>query len=309
MSDEKAKNKEVNRVTEWSFSFDTIGESVSRLLGSLGAGTDAEVKTGSYSELIGDATAAQVTLDLSVGTATITHLPDSDNLLEADITYVGDIEFASKSQDSLKYVRLGQVTRNEVMKPIRDSIGAFARQDELRWDVRLTPNIPLDLRINSGVTSNDFDLSRLQIDALKFNGGTGRTDLKLPTMGDNYKVTLNSGTGALNVHIEDGANINLHANNGTGATHITIGHGANIEARITGGIGRCVVDVPANAAVLLKATTGMGRIEVPPRLVRVKGGSDFIASSGTWQTADYETAEHKITIKYDGGLGGFRVNM
>lgn len=303
------EEKDKNYVTEWSFSFDTIGESVSRLLGSLGAGSDAEVKKGFYTEQIGDATAAQVTLDMSVGDASITDLRDSDSLIEADVTYIGDIEFANKTQDSLKYVRLGQVTRNEVMKPIRDSIGAFARQDELRWDVRLTPNIPLDLRINSGVTSNDFDLSRLQIDALKFNGGTGKTDLKLPTMGDNYKVTLNSGTGALNVHVGEGANINLHSSNGTGATTITVGNGASLEAHITGGIGRCAINLPANAAIRLKATTGMGKIEVPAHLVRVKGGNDFIASSGTWQTADYDNAEHQITIKYEGGIGGLKINM
>jgi hypothetical protein len=305
MPDEKDKN----RVTEWSFSFDSIGDSVSRLLGSLGAGSDAEVKRSSFSDLIGDATAAQVTLDLSVGAATITHLADSDNLIEADVVYIGDIEFATQSQDSLKYVRLGQVMQHDTFKPIRDSLGAFARQDELRWNVRLTPNIPLDLRINSGVTSNDFDLSRLQIDALKFSGGTGRTDLKLPTMGDNYKVNLNSGTGALNVTIDDGANINLHANNGTGPTVITVGSGAALEARITGGIGRCEINLPSGAAVMVKAAMGMGKIEVPPRLVRVKGGSDFIASSGTWQTNDYDGAEQKITIKYDGGLGGLRINM
>lgn len=304
-----ADEKEKNRVTEWSFSFDAIGESVSRLLNSLGAGSDAEIKTGNYSEPIGDATAAQVTLDLTVGTTTITDLPDSDNLIEADVKYIGEIEFASKTQDSLKYVRLGQVMQNDVFKPIRDSIGAFARQEELFWNVRLTPNIPLDLRVNSGVTNNDFDLSRLQIDALKFNGGTGKTDIKLPTMGDAYKVTLNSGTGALNVHINDGANINLHATNGTGATTLTIGKDAALQAHITGGIGRCEINLPMGAAVRLKATTGMGRVEVPAEMVRVKGESDFIATSGTWQTANYDSAEHKITIKYDGAIGGFKINL
>ncbi|MBZ0286462.1 MAG: toast rack family protein, partial [Anaerolineae bacterium] len=291
MPDEKEKN----RVTEWSFSFDNIGESVGRLLSSLGVGTEAEVKTGSYSELIGDASAAQVTLDLSVGSVTITDLPDSDNLIEANVTYIGEIEFASKTQDSLKYVRLGQVTKDEVLKPIRASLDAFVRRDELHWDVRLTPNIPLDLRLNSGITNNEFDLSRLQIDTLKFNGGTGKTSIKLPTMGDNYKVTLNSGTGALHVHINDGANINLHANNGTGETIVTVGSGAALEAHITGGIGRCEVNLPAGSAILLKATTGMGKIDVPDSLVRVKGDNDFIATSGTWQTANYETAEHKFT--------------
>ncbi len=302
MNEEKSKNYE----TEWSFSFDTIGESISGLLGSLGAGKDQEVHTSNFVDPLEGAESAEITLEPTVGAASINALTDSDNLLEADITYIGEVKFVSEVEDNVKMLRLGQTSQNDVFKPVRDALGSFARQKELYWTMRLSPNIPLALKVNSGVTNNDFDLSALQLTELKFNGGTGKTDLKLPTMGGNYDVSLNSGTGELNVEIADGANITLRSNNGTGATHVTIGNNANIDAKITGGVGACVITVPEDAGVRLKATTGLGKVRVPSHYIALKV-DEFVATSGTWESPGYDTAEHKITIKYDGGIGSLTI--
>lgn len=303
MSDEKKNYK-----TEWSFSFGTIGESVSDLLESLGAGRDTEVHTASYGEPIGGVESAEITLEPTVGTATISALVDSDHLLEADLSYIGEIKFLTEVEGTHKLVRLGQTGNMQGLRSVRDALGSFARQQELYWHMRLTPNIPLDLRINSGVTANDFDLSGLQLTGLKFNGGTGKTDLKLPTMGANYDVTLNSGTGELNVHIPDGAQIALRANNGTGATHITIGANASVEAKIAGGIGQCVINLPPDAAVRVKAATGLGKVRVPAHYIALKV-DEFIATSGTWESPGYASAEHQISIKYEGGIGGLTIKQ
>ena len=303
MSEEKEKNYK----TEWTFSFDNVGESISSLLGSLGAGKDQEVKTASFAEPLAGAESAEVTLEPTVGEASVSALIDSDNLLEADVAYLGEIKFGVETEGSTKYVRLGQTTRQEGLKPLKDAIGSFARQEELYWRMRLSPNIPLELHINSGVTRNDFELNRLQLTELKINGGTGKTDLKLPTMGGNYDVTINSGTGELNVDIPDGAQINLKANNGTGATTIDIGANASVDARIAGGVGKCAVNVPAGSGVRVKASSGLGKVRMPANYIALKV-DEFVATSGTWESPSYQEAEHKITIKYDGGIGGFTVN-
>ena len=303
MSEEKQKYE-----TEWSFSFGNLGESISNTLASLGIGEDAEVKTDSFAEALGSAAAARVVLEPAVGEARVTALADSDNLIEADVTYIGKIKFDVKTDDDRKVVTLRQQIQQDVLKPIKDAIGSFARRDELRWEMRLTPNIPLDLNINSGVTANDFDLSSLQLTGLRYNGGTGKTDLKLPTMGDQYTVTLNSGTGELNVTVANGAAIDLNANNGTGKTTIAFGSGATADAHITGGIGHCTVIVPADAAVRVKATTGLGKINVPDNFIRVKV-EEFVATVGTWETPNYQSADETIDIRYEGGIGGFNIKF
>lgn len=298
MSDEKQYK------TEFSFSFGSLGKSVSSLLESMGVGADAEIKEGFFSEAIDGAESAEVVLDLTVGHVTVRTLADSDNLIEAQVTYIGEIEFASRHDGLRKQVRLGQRQGSEALKPIRDALGAFAKQDDLRWDIALSPNIPLDLVINSGVTANGLDLSGLQIASLKFNGGTGNTQIMLPTMGAQYPVSINSGTGEVKLDIAPGALVNLRLNNGTGATQIVVGNGAFIDAHITGGIGATSLELPAGVPARIKASSGLGKVSLPDHYVRT-GGEDFIATSGTWETADYAEADQRIQIRFEGGLGGF----
>ena len=302
-------DKEKKYETEWSFSFDNIGESISNTLNSMGVGGDTEIKTRSFVEPLEDATEARVVLEPTIGEASVTALANSDDLIQADLIYVGEVKFEVRTQDQThKTVLLRQNIPNDVLKPIRNAFGSFVRRDELRWDMRLTPNIPLDVQINSGVTRNDFDLSGLQITGLSINGGTGNTDLKLPTMGSKYKVAINSGTGNLNLQIPDGGAIDLNVNNGTGKTEIAIGSGANIDAHLTGGVGQTIVTVPANAAVRVRATSGLGKVAMPENFIRVKV-EEFVATVGTWETPNYETAEQVINIRYEGGVGKFAIKL
>jgi hypothetical protein len=307
MSEER-KEKEKQYETEWSFSFSNLGESISSALSSLGVGEDAEIKTTHFEELLENAESAHVILEPTIGKATVTPLSDSDNLFEADLAYVGEVKFVVEDDETHKTVRLGQNVRKDVLQPIKDAIGSFSRREELKWDMRLTPNIPLDLQINSGVTANDFDLSGLQITRLRINGGTGKTDLNLPTMGGEYPVDINSGTGELNVDVPAGAHIKLDAKNGTGATNIVIGSGATVKAHLSGGIGQCSVTVPADAGVRVKATTGLGKVNMPQSFIAVKV-EEFVATVGTWETPNYANAENKIDIQYEGGIGSFNIRL
>lgn len=307
MSSEQKKKT----VTEWSFSFEKLNESIGELLGSLGAAADAAVKTGSYQEPIATAESARVTLNPTVGAASITALVDSDSLIEADITYVGEIVFEVDEGDAFKEVLLGQrpVGGGEALQPIRDILGVLSKRKDLRWDIRLTPNIPLDLTINSGVTTNDFDLSGLQLKGLRFNGGAGRTDIKLPTMGALYRVALSSGTGELNVEIGPGADVDLTASGGVGKIRVVLGVSAVMNARISGGVGACEIALPADVEAQVRASSGLGKVRVPAQFIRQDTGRDLIATDGIWQTPGYESAERRITIKYDGGLGSLTVTQ
>jgi hypothetical protein len=298
-------------VTEWSFSFDKLGDSLNDMFSSLGAAADAEVKTGSYQEPVAGAESARVTLSPTVGVASVSALVDSDSLIEADVTYVGDIAFDVDEGDAFKEVQLGQrpVSGSEALTSLKDAFGAFAKRKDLRWDIRLTPNIPLELAINSGMTANTFDLSGLQLKGLRFSGGTGKTDITLPTMGTLYRVTLSNGTGEINVEVGAGADIDLNASNGTGKTRIVLHDGAVMSARVSGGVGACEIVLPPGIEVQVRASSGLGKVNVPAHFARMDQNKDFIATSGTWQTAGYAEAERKITIRYDGGLGSLTITQ
>jgi hypothetical protein len=292
--------------TEWAFSFANLNESIRSGLRSVGIGEDLEIKTASFVEPLDGASEARITLEPTIGLASISALSDSDRLFEADITHVGTLKFETKREGSRANLHLWQPWQNDVMQPIRDALGAFGRRDELTWDMRLSPDLPLDLQINSGATSNDFELHALQLVALSLNSGAGSTRLKLPTMGARYPVTVNSGAGSLSLDVPDGAAMDLHVNVGAGQTEIQIGANVTLSAHIKGGVGKCVLHVPADAALRLKAATGIGDVNVPDHLLPVKV-DQFIATSGTWETADYEAAEFQIDLHFEGGVGGLSI--
>ena len=292
--------------TEWSFSFENLGESISNSLEALGIGDDVELKTVSFVEPLDSATKARVVLEPSVGDVRLKALSDSDHLFEADITYVGEIKFDVRPEGSGKALRLHHELPRDVLQPIKDTLGSLSHRDELKWIMGLTPDIPLDIQINTGITDSELDLSALQVVALGVTGGTGRIDLKLPTMGSQYPVHVNSGTGRLDIDIPDGASLDLHVNNGTGRTEIHVGTGVTVTGHVTGGVGKCALVIPAEAAVRLRGSTGLGKIRLPEHFVAVKV-DQFVATSGIWETPGYAEAEHKIDLRYEGGVGALQI--
>lgn len=286
--------------TEWRFSIDNVGEAVSGILNKVGVGADQDIKNAYYVDAVEDAETLSVTIEPTIGEATIRPLHDSDNLIEARVCYIGKTRFMVETEDTHKRIVLNQVNQHSV----KNAIGSITRQGELFWDVSLTPNLPIDLLINSGMTRNHFDLRDLQLHSLKLNTGTGKTELLLPTMGQRYPAVINSGTGELNIHSERGADFTLKAAIGTGRISAYLQENTHADIAISGGVGSCTVYVPKGAAVRLHAANGIGRVSVPDWMERGTV-TNFIATSGTWESANYETAEQRITIKYEGGVGTF----
>jgi hypothetical protein len=243
------------------------------------------VNSGSYSEPVGDAASAQVNLSAGLGDLRVTALSDSPNLLEADIKYVGEVEFKTEGQTD-KFVSLSQKDTN-----VNFGFGffnfLFDPNQQLTWDVRLNTSVPMNLTINAGVGGANLDLGSLRLTALSVNTGTGGIDLRLPRMDESYNVTVSAGTGGGTLRIPEGAALVLDASAGTGGF---------------------TIDVPQDAAVRLEASTGTGGITVSSNLRRVSGDDDsFVGDSGTWETDGFASAERQIVIRYEGGTGGLTV--
>ncbi len=79
---------------------------------------------------------------------------------------------------------------------------AFGNQEDLRWDLRLSPSVPLTLNISGGVGKAMLDLSKLRIADFSMNGGVGEVNLKLPDGEANYNI--HGGVGGLNISVAEG---------------------------------------------------------------------------------------------------------
>lgn len=278
MDEQKSK-----RVVEWSFSFGDLGDNINQTLRKLGV--EEEVKTGHFSEAIGSAASANVRLDFSAGKMIVRPLVGSENLIEADVRYLGEIDF-NVSGDAEKSVRLGQKSVPSVIAPFKDFLGMVANRDDLRWDIGFSPNVPLDLNIHGGVGVAKVDLSGLQLKRLKLDNGVGETQLTLPVMPASYNVDVNGGVGETTIHVSEGT-----------ATRM----------RVNGGVGSIKIRLPETAAARIEIQGGLGGSKLAPRFNRVKSGGDFISSSGIWETAGFSLASQQINITFHGGVGELKV--
>ncbi len=259
----------------------TIGAAVLLIAAapSLGLTPSTDVVTETFREPVGLAETATVQLDLSVADASIEALA-GENLIEAEIAHRGEIGFTVSGETS-KTVRLHQVD-----EPFGFRIN-WPEANQLRWDVGLTGEIPLDLSIDCGVGRAEIDLGDLQIAEFNLDMGVGDVLLSLPDMDSVYDATIHGGVGRLEIHIADGAAIALD---------------------VRGDVGDIVIDVPDDSAVRVQADTDVGDVRVPASYERTRAGDDrVVGESGTWETPGFSAAGRTITIVFDGAVGNLTI--
>ncbi len=254
---------------------------------SIGLAGDWEVREFSDVVSARGVESARVSLDLSVGRTTVSPVSDRANLMEADLRYVGpDIAFEA-SGESTRTVRLGQ----EEGAISTDFGGLFnwliSPEEELRWEIGLNPDVPIELDINGGVGDANLNLGEFKLSALNLNGGVGGIALTLPATESRYVVRINGGVGGVDIEIPD--------------------RNADLILRISGGVGSIDIDVPDDAAVRIESTGGLGSVNVPGDFERVSGGEDWNNNEGTWETPGFADAEQRIVLEYNGGVGGLTI--
>jgi hypothetical protein len=253
---------------------------------SLGLATPANVQTVQYSEPLDDAKSAKLDLDFSVGDVNMQALSDSNMLLDADLRYIGNVDFESSTSNGEKLVTL---TSHDDSRNFFDFLGfsfiGSSDEDSLHWEIGLNPTTPLDLNLKGGVGTNTLDLSGVQLSSLRYDGGVGGSTVSLPS--GSYDLDLNAGVGALNVKFMDDT---------------------AVDASIVGGVGKVTLDLPEAAPVRLEVEGTLGGIDVPENFVEINSNQD-VDESGVWESASYAEAgdSARIRIVFDGGVGGLSV--
>lgn len=266
----------------WPLVLVAIG--VYMLIGREGFGS-AGVKKGHYRAPVDDARSADVELHLSVGEARVETLAAGSDLIDADLTYVGDIHFDVSGAEN-KVVRLRQ-TADSTWQWINPATW-FNGGGKYDWRIGLTPKIPMRLNIRGGLGQSELNLRHLNVTDLRLSGGAGQMKVMLPASEAGYDARFEGGLGQADLDIPPSTSMTLE---------------------LRGGVGQINVDLPIDVAVRLRAKGGVGDVKVPSRLVQVRASNaEFeLGKSGEWESADFESADHRITINYEGGVGELRV--
>lgn len=166
---------------------------------SLGQGTK------SYSEPLDSLEQAQIEVDFSLGSLTMSSLlSDSPNFVEADLR-VSD-EKTSMSVDFRRQGSEGKLylTKEQVSSP-------FWNEEDNRLQVRLTRNIPLTLNIKSTASDNELDLSELKVTELRLDIDAANCKVIMPSSTETVNVYIKIDVGNLQVSIPDGVAAKIQA--------------------------------------------------------------------------------------------------
>jgi hypothetical protein len=169
----------------------------------------AELVTERVEHPLNDITQARVSVDWTSSPGHLSALSDSNNLIEADVAYRGELAFdvdvdgdrADVSLDSylqgLSYGSLDFDDRNAV------------------WDVKLHPTPQYDFVLDSGSGSYEYDLTELQVRSIELNAGSGSVRLLLPS-GSDITGEFDIGSGSVDIIIPESLGVRIERDAGSG---------------------------------------------------------------------------------------------
>lgn len=234
----------------------------------LGIQTSNTAMTETFSEPAGDASSANFYLELSSEPVEIYSLTASDKLIDAKIGHTGTIDF-SVTGDQSKTVRIAKYS-----DPGNWLTWDFSL-NSLKWDIGLTPALPVDITLDGGSGSVNADLSGLQLNSLHADMGSGSSRFTLPRSDQAYEAVINSGSGSVSLDLPAETNLTLYLDSGSGSLN---------------------VNLPKDTAVMIEVLdSGSGSLNLPDVLQSVSGS--YGDGMGKWQTAGYDSAAVKIHIQ------------
>jgi hypothetical protein len=153
---------------------------------------------------------ASVTVDWTSLPGYLSVLRDSPNLIEGDVAYRGRLNVDASLHRGQADVILDSHFTGFWLGPLD-----FRDQGKERWDVKLSPKVPLDLTLDAGSGPCNFDLTGLQIDSLFLDTGSGPIELVLPS-GSTFEAQIDSGSGPIAIVLPEsvGARVELDAGSG-----------------------------------------------------------------------------------------------
>ena len=165
-------------------------------------------------EELGDVERAEVDLSMSVGALEVSALPASSDLL-----IQGEI-LVSEFEEVRENFRISGTTADYSLSTHGQYYHPgwlFSNQaDESKgWKLLLSPDVPMDLQVDTGVGKTVIDLSGMTLTALDIDSGVGEVVVTLPAEGD-FEVRISGGVGRLEIRIPAGAAARIRVDTGLG---------------------------------------------------------------------------------------------
>ena len=246
-------------------------------------GTNGKLSAERFGEPLGNATSAEIELNLGSAPTTLEALGDAANLLDATIRDDGRISLSARGNEH-KRLELVKNTRGVTLG--RSNANRY-------WQVGLSPNVPLELSVDAASGSSTLDLTGLNLSELDIELGSGSSEIILPENENRYAFDLEGASGSSDITLPPGADVQLEADMGSGPSHFELQQGAYIDFNLSSGSGPITLDVADGSNVkLVVEDDGSGALTLPGWLTQLEGDEE----EGVWQTEGFEPDRGQIII-------------
>jgi len=115
-----------------------------------------------------------------------------------------------------------------------------------------------------------------------------------------FELDIDSGVGQVGMDLSNLKVTRLELKAGVGQTTITFPAGAGLtQAWIKAGVGEVAVSIPDGVGTKIHVSKGLGSVNVESRRFR-RSGDDYIST-------DYQTAENRLELEVQGGIGSITI--
>jgi hypothetical protein len=169
-----------------------------------------------FSQDVGRANNAEVTLHGGVGLFQVGPVENSEQLIEATLDLAPNEE-ATESYE----IKNGTVfyTLNTTSEGNIGTMPFWQRGNEKTWSIWLNGDLPMDLTISTGVGESKLELSQLNLTDLSVQAGVGQTTVTLPQQGD-YTATIHAGVGGVTIYIPESVAALINIDTGLGPVNV-----------------------------------------------------------------------------------------
>ena len=136
--------------------------------------------------------------------------------VSSDHILVGDFR---QGQARVSYTVTNDKGDLRIAAPEHQAFPIFISGRGNEWDVRLNSTIPLELRVESGASTNHLDLSDLRLTSLTVRGGLSTNDIRLPTRGD-YSARISGGLTTTTIHVPEGMAARIRIEGGLSTVNV-----------------------------------------------------------------------------------------
>jgi hypothetical protein len=130
--------------------------------------------------------------------------------------------------------------------------------ESMDWDIHFNAEIPLNLKIDSGASASNLDLTDLKVVDLDIDTGASSTDVTLPANAGNTRVDIDSGAASLNLRIPSGVAARIKVKSGIASVNVD----SNRFPHVDGGLYQSADFATAVNRADITIDTGVGSVDI-----------------------------------------------